>query len=204
MEAFSFNWCGLTLPLVLLEANCFRLHYFSLLLLCRNSVPAVPHKCVRELKNIKVESHSTPVYYYTFKVNSHGCIPYCHISKSVVPTEIWNTKLVIVIWDIVGNLYSIFSYLESRSHRLRYKSISSGSSYFAVVPGLIINLLCSFFFGTEWRRQSNDTSYKQLKTILVALIVWNDEEPVWNVSVLDLLSLLNIRRYDKFQSDAVI
>lgn len=52
LEAFSFNWCNLTLPLALLEANYFCLHYYSLLLLCRNSVPAIPLKCVRELKNI--------------------------------------------------------------------------------------------------------------------------------------------------------
>lgn len=52
LESFSFNWCNLTLPLVLLEASYFCLHYFSLLLLCRNSVPAAPYKCVTELKNI--------------------------------------------------------------------------------------------------------------------------------------------------------
>lgn len=97
-------------------------------------------------------SHSTPIYSYTFKVNSHKCTPQCHISKSVV-TEIWNTKLVIVIWDIAGNLYSLFSYLESRHHHLRYKSILSCSSYFAAVPELIINLLCSFLVQSEGDNQ---------------------------------------------------
>lgn len=48
LEAFSFNWCTLTLPLVLLEASYFCLHYFLLLLLCRNSESAVPYKCVTE------------------------------------------------------------------------------------------------------------------------------------------------------------
>lgn len=52
VEAFSLNWCNLTLPLVLLEASYFCLHYFSLLLLYRNSVPAAPYKCVTELKNM--------------------------------------------------------------------------------------------------------------------------------------------------------
>lgn len=52
LKAFSFNWCDLTLPLALLEASYFCLHYFSLLLSCRSSVPAAPYKYVTELKNV--------------------------------------------------------------------------------------------------------------------------------------------------------
>lgn len=52
LKAFSFNWCDLTLPLVLLEASYFCLHYFSLLLSCWSSVPAAPYKYVTEPKNI--------------------------------------------------------------------------------------------------------------------------------------------------------
>lgn len=51
LKVFSFNWFDLTLPLVLLEASYFCLHYFSLLLSCRSSVPAAPYKYVTELKN---------------------------------------------------------------------------------------------------------------------------------------------------------
>lgn len=52
LEAFSFNRCNPTLPLVLLEASYFCLHYFLLLFLYRNLVPVAPYKCMTELKNI--------------------------------------------------------------------------------------------------------------------------------------------------------